>query len=262
MSFISRVLSVIAAGCILLGAAGSEGAQPVSPYRQYGGNAFANGHFKSFFQRQWRASSSRSQGSPAGSGERQASGSAGGEAPTLSPGLLPLSVSSFRTVGNPVVPRRLAAGVPELDAAQCQALEGALLELLKGYEQLLDQHDEQRLKNNLAGAFNHLFLSAYYALKGGQELSAEQQESMLEQLNAGIALGLKERRMSDKDKQELYESVVLSGSIILGLYNEGRDPGHPEQLKAARDLARELLEQSLGLTLDKVRLEGGAVRVD
>ena len=132
--------------------------------------------------------------------------------------------------------------------------EVSLQEMLKGYEQLLDQRDEQRLKNNLAGAFVFLFRSSYCVLKDGQELSGEQQESLLQQINASIAMGLKERRLSDKEKQELYESVVLSGSILRGLYTEG-------QLKAARDLAKELLEQWMGLTIEKVRLDGNTVRI-
>ena len=86
-----------------------------------------------------------------------------------------------------------------------------------------------------------------------------QQRSMLAQINAGIAMGLKERRLSDRDKQELYESVVLSGSIILGLYNEGRDKGDSKQQKEARELAGELLEQMMGIDIDKVHLEDDTV---
>ncbi|HYO58764.1 DUF6683 family protein [Archangium sp.] len=249
MNGFSRAVSVFVAGCILLSATGHAGAQPFGAYRQYSSDLFIHGNFKPSFQRQWRANNLRAQGKDAGEA-------------TLSPELLPLAVSSFRTVGNPVMPRRLAAGVRELDAAHRQELEGALLKLLKDYEQLLAQHDEQQLKNNLAGAFNFLFVSSYYVLKNGQELSDVQQKSMLEQINAGIALGLKERRLSDRDKQELYESVVLSGTIIRGLYNEGRDKERPEQMKTARDLAKELLEQMMGIAVDKVRVDGSTVRID
>ena len=118
------------------------------------------------------------------------------------------------------------------------------------------------MKRNLAGAFNYFFMAAYYALRDGQELSGAQQRSMLEQINAAIAMGLNERRLSDSAKHELYESVVLSGSIILGLYNEGRDKGRPELQKEARELAKELLDQMMGIRIEKVRLEGDCVWID
>ena len=61
----------------------------------------------------------------------------------------------------------------------------------------------------------------------------------------------------DREKQELYESAVLSGSIILGLY-EGRDGGQ----KTARVLARALLEQLMGITPERIHTEGDSVWVD
>jgi hypothetical protein len=241
------VLAIVV--CILLGSAGEASAQSFSPYRPYSGNLFLHGSFKPFFQRQWRANTLRVQGKEAGEA-------------TLSPELLPLAVSSFRTVGAPVMPRRIASGVRELGEEHRKQLEDELLKWLKEYEQQLDKNDEEQLKNNLAGAFNSFFASSYYALKNGQELSGAQREYMLEQINAGIAMGLKERRLSDRDKQELYESVVLAGSIIRKLYNEGHDRERPELMKAARELAKELLEQMMGISLDKVHVDGATVRIN
>jgi hypothetical protein len=244
MNNISRKLLAIAAGCVLLVSAGEAGAQS-SPYRQYNSGSFVNGNLKQAFQKQWK-------------------GTAGGPQSdaTVAPEKLPLSVSSFRPVSAPVMHKRVVASLQDLDEEQRQELEGALLELLKGYDQLLEDNDEQRLKNNLAGAFNFLFMTSYYALKNGQELTEAQQESMLEQVNAAIAMGLKERRMSDREKQEMYESVVLSGTLILGLYNEGRDKGRPEQMKTARELAKDLLGQMMGITLDRVHVVGDTVSID
>jgi hypothetical protein len=244
MNNISRKVLAMGVGCILLASAGEAGAQS-SPYRQYNSTSFVNGNLKQAFQKQWRGTARE----PPSDG-------------TIEPVKLPLSVSSFRPVSEPVVHKRVVASLQDLDEVHRRELEGALLELLKGYEQLLEDNDEQRLRNNLAGAFNFLFMSSYYALKNGQELTEEQQESMLEQVNAAIAMGLKERRMSDREKQEMYESVVLSGTLILGLYNEGRDKGRPEQMKTARELARDLLGQMMGITLDKVHVSGDTVRID
>ncbi|ATB28081.1 DUF6683 family protein [Melittangium boletus] len=241
MKGVYRKVTVLATVGALLGGVGSAGARPPSAYREYDSALFVSGGFKLAFPKKGGPQEPRSRG----------------EEEAVSPVLLPLSVSSFRTVGNPIMPKRVASGVSGLDADTRRQLEAALLTLLREYEQLLDRNDDPRLKNNLAGAFNHLFLSSYKALKGGG-LTPEQQKSMLMQLNAGFALGLKERRLSDREKQELYESAVLSGSIILGLYNEGRD----KDRKTARELARALLEQLMGITPERIHTDGDSVWID
>jgi len=241
MKGVYRKVAVLATVGALLGGTGSARARPPSAYREYDSALFARGGFKLTFPKKDGAQASR------GKGEEEA----------ISPVLLPLSVSSFRTVGNPIMPRRVASGVPDLDADTRRQLEAALLTLLTEYERLLDRGDDPRLKNNLAGAFNYLFGASYRALKGGG-LSAEQQKSMLMQLNAGFALGLKDRRLSDREKQELYESAVLSGAIIHGLFAEGGD----KQQRTARSLARALLEQLMGITPERIHTEGDSVWID
>ena len=240
MTGVYRKVAVLAMVGALLGGMGTAFARAPSAYREYDSQLFAQNGFKLTFPKRDQLEAARG---------KEGEGA-------LSPLLLPLSVSSFRTVGGPILPKRLASGVPDLDADTRRQLETALVALLREYEQLLDRNDDSRLKNNLAGAFNYLLGAAFRALRGGG-LSAEQQKSMLLQLNAGFALGLKDRRLSDREKQELYESAVLSGSIILGLY-EGRDGGQ----KTARVLARALLEQLMGITPERIHTEGDSVWVD
>ncbi|HYO67386.1 MAG TPA: DUF6683 family protein, partial [Archangium sp.] len=206
---------------------------------------------KPSFQKQWKASAQRVKDPPPG-----------GEDPRLPAVMLPLAVSSFRKVTSPVMPKRLAESVKSLGSEDREVLEGALLQLLNNHEQMLDQQDGTQLKNNLAGAFNFFVTSSFYALRNGQELTGAQQESMLQQINAAIGLGLKDRRMSDREKQELYESVVLSGRIILGLYNEGRDKGRSELTRESRELAKELLDETMGIQLEKVHTDDSGVWID
>lgn len=247
-----RTVPVMVAGFLLLGAAVPEGVQPSSPYRHYDSRHFIHGNFKPFFQKQWKDNALRVK-----CGRELTGALPSCPAPPVP---LPLAVSSFRTGGHaPVMHKRLAEGVRELAPEERKELELALLQLLDGYARV---QDDPQLKENLAGAFNHLFVSSYYALRHGQELTGTQRQSMLEQINAGIAMGLKERRLSDREKQELYESVVLSGSIILGLYNDGRDRGLPGLQKEARELARELLEQMMGISIDKVHVDDDGVRIE
>jgi hypothetical protein len=264
MNSFLRTILVMVAGLLLLGAAEPEGAQPFSPDMHYDSSTFIHGNFgnfKTFFQKQWRDNCLRVQCGKLPTEEaRQKCLGQMEDGSSLPPERWPLSMSSFRMVSQaPVMPKRVASGVGALEPERRKALEGALVELLKGYEQLLSRQDRPQLKDNLAGAFNYLFISSFYALRNGQELNGPQQRSVLEQINAGIALGLNARRLSDREKQELYESVVLSGSVILGLYNEGRDKGRSSQQKEAQELAEELLEQTMGIDLEKAHLESNTV---
>lgn len=251
MNGVSRSALALIAAVLLLGLVRDAVAQSLSPYRRYNSSLFVNGNLRPSFQRQWRAANLRREGKGASELE-----------PGVAPVALPLSASSFRPVGEPIMPKRLAARFTELDDTQRRALETALVELLKSYEQLLERNEDSQLKNNLAGAFAFLFRSSYRALKGGQELTAEQRAFMLEQINDSIGMGLKERRMSDREKQELYESVVLSGSIILGLYDEGQDKGQREQVRSAQELAKDLLDQMMGIAIDKVRPTEDGVHIE
>ncbi|OJH35496.1 hypothetical protein BON30_38875 [Cystobacter ferrugineus] len=236
--------------CALGSGGGPAVARPLSAYREYDSAVFAGSGFKLSLPTKVRAEVPREK-PPGRSGEE-----------AVSPEELPLSVSSFRTVGNPIMPKRVAEAVPDLDKEARRQLEASLMLLLRQYEQQLDRDDDFRLKNNLAGAFNFLFGAAYSVFKDGRVLSPAQQGSMLRQINAGFALRLKEQRLSDREKQELYESAVLSGSIILGLYSEGRDTRQPALQRTARELARELLTRLMGLSIEQVRTEGGSVRID
>ncbi|EPX58871.1 hypothetical protein D187_003586 [Cystobacter fuscus DSM 2262] len=250
MRSVYRKVAVLATVCALGSGVWPAVARPLSAYREYDSGVFAGGGFKLSLPGKGREDVSR----------EKSSGRAGEEA--IPPELLPLSVSSFRTVGNPIMPKRVAEAVAGLDKEERRQLEASLMLLLRQYEQQLDRDDDFRLKNNLAGSFNFLFGAAYSVLKEGRALSPEQRESMLRQLNAGFALRLKEQRLSDREKQELYESAVLSGSIILGLYTEGRDTRQPALQRTARELARELLTRLMGLSIEQVRTEGDSVRIN
>ncbi len=245
MRGVYRKVTVLATVCALLSGVWPATARPLSAYREYDSALFTGTGFKLSLPRKGKAASG---------------GRAGEEA--ISPELLPLSVSSFRTVGGPIMPRRVSEAVRGLDAEGRRQLEASLLLLLKQYEQALDRKDDQELKNNLAAAYNFLFGAAWRVLKEGQELSAGQQQILLRQFNAAFSLGFQDRRLSDREKQELYESAVLAGSIILGLASEGRESRQPALQRAARDLADALLRRLMGLTIEQVRAEGNAVAID
>ncbi|MET0401425.1 MAG: hypothetical protein ABW123_03440, partial [Cystobacter sp.] len=172
MRGVYRKVAVLATGCALLCGGMPALARPLSAYREYDSAVFAGGSFKLSFPGR-------------GKGGSSAPKTGRGDDVAIPPEDLPLSVSSFRTVGNPIMPKRVAGAVRGLDTESRRQLEASLLLLLKQYEQVLDRGDDDSLKNNLAGAFNFLFNSAYSVVKDGHGLNTRQQRSLLKQLNAG-----------------------------------------------------------------------------
>jgi hypothetical protein len=274
MTKIFRILPALLAGYVCLGGMGEAKAQLSNPWATYSSDRFVNSNMQLFFEKRWQISRMRAQGkhqlADAMEGRSSSNGTSGNRQTTGTPltgttgaALLnaPLSMTSFNKAAPPSMHKRMVANIQGISAENRQQLEEVFLQLLKEYDRLLDQNGEQRLRNNLAGAFNFLFTVSYYSLKNGRELTDAQQNNMLEQINVAVAMGLKEQPISDREKQDMYEATVISGMLILSLYNEGQQ-GQPESLKISQSLARDLLSESMGISIDRVHVSGKTVQIN
>ena len=236
-------------------------------YATYSSDPFVNSNLRLFFDKRWQIARLRAQGkhavADAMEGRATPSHDEAGQPLAGAERLdAPLALTSFTPAGAPRIPARVAESAGGADAARRTELEAAFSALLQSYEDNLDAQGEGRLHHNLAGAFNFLFAVAWYVAGDGAELSEAQQEDMLGQVNLALALGLRERPLDDREKQDAYEAAALAGMLALGLYNEGRDLGRPGQVAEAQALARDLLDGMMGIGLDRVRLEGDRVHID
>lgn len=273
---IVRFIPAFVAISVLLGFGGEAKAQ-MNPWATYSSDRFVNSNMQLFFQNRWNiarmraqgkhqladAMEGRSTGARQATPQRQQPNPASTMTGTEGASLLnaPLSMTNFNSIGGPSIHKRAAANIEGITPEHRRQLESTFLELMRSYDKLLAENNQLQLKNNLAGAFNFLFTVSYYVLKE-RELSEAQQKNMLDQVNVAIALGLKDRPMSDREKQDVYESAVLSGMLILGLYNEGRDEGKPETIKTARSLAKDLLDQMMDISIERVRVSGNSVQIN
>lgn len=271
-----RVFPALVAACAFFSLCGEASAQLTNPWATYSSDRFVNSNMQLFFQNRWNIARMRAQGKNqlADAMEGRSTGTYQNAQPrqanpastltgTQGAELLnaPLSMTTFNSVGAPSVYKRVAASISGITPEHRKQLESAFLELTRSYDRLLAENSQLQLKNNLAGAFNFLFTVSYYVLKD-RELSEAQQKNMLDQVNVAIALGLKDQPMSDREKQDVYESAVLSGMLVLGLYNEGREQGNAETLKTARTLAKDFLNDMMGISIDRVRVSGNAVQIN
>jgi hypothetical protein len=152
----------------------------------------------------------------------------------------PLSASAFRSVGGPIMPQRLASD-PALSPTAQRELTALYSSLLAFYQDWLLQQGDQRLHNNVAGAMMYLLLTSHYLLNGGEAMSPTDQEAMLYSLNDALAGDLAFQSLGPQEKQELYETLVISAALPLALYFEGHETGDPDLVSQAQQMIESVL---------------------
>lgn len=160
-----------------------------------------------------------------------------------------LSIGVFKPGAARLLPSRVSSGLQDVSAAQREQARALYEQLLDGYDALLEQNREARLKNNVAGAILYALTVGHLVLTG-EELSEAQQEGVLGSVTQALAKVQAFQALPDARKQELYESLVIAANLALGLRQEAGD--HPEYAAQASDLAQLLYRQVLGRSHDDV----------
>lgn len=105
--------------------------------------------------------------------------------------------------------------------------------------------------NDLALALSFFFATNASIYHGGGQPAdppmVELRDTIAEALGEGNALS----GVSDRQKQEMYESLVLFTGFALAVYQEGK-AGNPESLKVSRQLAGEYLLAVTGISPEKI----------
>ncbi|WP_139806751.1 DUF6683 family protein [Deinococcus hopiensis] len=170
----------------------------------------------------------------------------------------PLAISAFKPAENRMLPARMAGAQPGLDGAQKKEMEAVYVQLLNSYDSLMDNNDEARLKNNVAGAVMYALMISHYVLSG-EELSAQQQDGLLDSINRALFSTPAFKSMTDAHKQELYEALILNANMALALQEEG--PQDQDREADAQDLAGTLFTQLIGRDHSKVQFTATGLRL-
>jgi hypothetical protein len=150
----------------------------------------------------------------------------------------------FRSTGTQLKTREIANLIDAGNPQVVQLLTTLLLEFDKGAR-------AAGHPNDLALALSFFFAtnaSIYH--DGGQPADppmVELRDTIAEALVEGNALS----GVSDRQKQEMYESLVLFTGFALAVYEEGKG-GNSESLKVSRQLAGEYLLAVTGISPDKI----------
>lgn len=156
---------------------------------------------------------------------------------------------TFLPVANMIMPKQLAETMGETPKDR--------KELQKAFTQFLDVFGQQaavdKEENNVARAVT-FFIACNYAVATGSEFGEEQINLMERDINIYLAENEYFCTFDNHRKQELYESLVILGTLAAAGYHDGEENGRQEQMERFRDLARNSLETLLGVPVERLKL--------
>lgn len=108
-------------------------------------------------------------------------------------------------------------------------------------------------KNNLAAAFTFFIGSAVMVYRNDPEPSDAALDKLWDGLDGAFAETPEFARLTDREKQELYDTIVAFSGLILATYLEGKNNNNAETIQTARALAGVLIQLVLKTDPNKLR---------
>jgi hypothetical protein len=145
------------------------------------------------------------------------------------------------------------------DAGSRQELSAAFVGFLRTFD---EQARRDREPSNDVGRAAAFFVMVNYFAATGREPTDAQADGAQATFRAGLADSQGFARMADRDRQRLYESLVILGSLPLA----GALQAESEKDKAKeimfRGFAAELVKTLIGVPVEKIRLTATGFRID
>jgi hypothetical protein len=167
-------------------------------------------------------------------------GAAAGQQP-LAPGLpqYPIAATDFYSLPVRVMPDHLANEEAALTPEQKTVMRVA-------YSQLLDDFEKINRKNNMAAALTFAVRASLLAVYGRQ-LSQAEINQLGWNFNSVLAANPRFITMPPKEKQVLYESLIITGGTITALQTEGVQQNNFVMQVQAKELGQAVLKQWLNM---------------
>jgi hypothetical protein len=157
--------------------------------------------------------------------------------------------TTFQVVRPAFVPQQLAARLGKTPQER-REIEAVLTKCLRFYT------DNARQKgvplNDVARALNYFISTNYYVYSLGSGPTQNEMDATRAVIRANMAQDPTFRRMSDRQKQEAYETlIVLAGFVDLG-FGTARQSGNESAAASFREMAKHNLETLLGTPVEKI----------
>lgn len=164
-------------------------------------------------------------------------------------------VTTFRSTGGWILPDQLAAREPQRRA-----------EVAAYYARLLEAHRDMAARkgvaNDVARAAAFAISSLYYVYRGGAQPSEATLDALRREVSEAFMHSAPFQRMSDRERQLIYERFVIQGTGISATFESARSTGNRRQLERLRAMAGEDLARMVGAPASRIRLTEAGLSTD
>jgi hypothetical protein len=173
--------------------------------------------------------------------------------------LAPTSGTVFHPSQPPFVPQQLAARLGKTPQER-QYIESVLTKCLTFYTDTAKQKGVPL--NDVALALNYFISTNYFVYSLGRGPTADQMTATRDLIRANMVQDQAFRQMSDKQKQEAYETlIVLAGFVDMG-YGTSKNSGNAGAAEQFREMAKHNLETVLGVPIDKIHFTNDGLELN
>lgn len=116
------------------------------------------------------------------------------------------------------------------------------------------QPETQAWRNNVAGALAFFMITAVVVANDAPEPSDAASQAVFQAFSQSLDEQPDFAKASNKDKQQLYDTLIGFTGLPLAIYTDAKERGDAEQLKQSKELAANLLQLVLKVDAAKVQL--------
>lgn len=116
-------------------------------------------------------------------------------------------------------------------------------------------------KNNIAAAFTFFIVTTAVVHNGGEEPNDESVSVLYSSINQSIDEIPEFGKMTNRDKQALYNTLIAFAGIPLATFVEGQNSKNTATVKVASQLAGELIKMVLKIEPERIRIANGVLSI-
>lgn len=174
-----------------------------------------------------------------------------------------VSATNYSPVAPMVLPEMFARQLPQMDQKQREQMQRVCEKLLTGVRDDFAKNTKTPFPvHNVARAMTYALIQLYplASAKSGQSLESAQHGPLtpqrIEAIRQQFALALASNpgftQLSDREKQEMAEMLIVVPTMASVLYEAGREDKDESAMKEAQELARDTFGRTFGVAYDKV----------
>lgn len=179
--------------------------------------------------------------------------------PSTTPRTQPAAgTTTFRPVADQIMPRQMAQAIGDTPAER-QRLEKLFSELLDVYRRRL--REAGLPQNDVARAASYLVTASYLVAQDDRvPLDEGQLAALRRHMSENFASDESFRRLTDRERQELFEDYGITATWLDAGFNIVRAAGDTEGMRQWREMARKNFEGLMGAPPESVVFTSGGVR--